>query len=684
MKSHGWIILAGALAAGAAGHATLRQVSAAPIDAKAQDSAAAELDRGPRIRPAGDAGIGRLIPNFAARDLAGKPVSISQLKGRRGLVLAVVSSSCPVGKRLAPALGRLEAEYAAQGVPFAYVAPLASDTPDSLRAMAREAALRGPILRDAKRELTTALGVGSTTEVLVLDAARTLVYRGAVSDQYGPTWSLDAPRRSFLASALDDLLAERSPQVPATTAPGCALETGAQKPVSTPVTYHARISRILQTHCGDCHRKEGLAPFSLAAMSDVTSHAAMIERVVNAGRMPPWFAAPAEPGQSSKWANDRTMPAADKADLLAWLRGTRAAGNPDDAPLPRKFDPNWSIPKPDAVFQLPEPVAVKAEGTMPYVTREVETAFTEDKWVQAIEVAPTDRSVVHHVLVAVLPARGGRPVNHLQDELSGFFGIYVPGNSTLSYPDGFAKKIPAGSRLRFQMHYTPNGKATTDQTRIGLKFAAKPPEHEVRVAGIANILLNIPPGAADHPETARLPVPVEARIMAFLPHMHLRGKAARYDLVSPDGSRQTLLDVPRYDFNWQLYYRLKDPLLLKPGSRVEFTGRFDNSAGNPANPDPGKRVRWGAQTFDEMLLGYVEYYLETPGGEGLPSGIGAGRVQENLVALLFKRADRDNDGKVTPAELTNPELFKKLDANGDGAVTLDEARIRLPLLRRPD
>jgi thiol-disulfide isomerase/thioredoxin len=214
MKNQSWIIIAGALASGALGHASLKQASAAQSAPKAPASASAELEQGPRVRAASDAGIGRIAPNLAVRDLNGKATSISGLKGSRGLVLAVVSSSCPAGKRFAPALGRLEAEYAAKGVPFAYVAPLASDTPEELRAMARDAAMRGPILRDARQEIVGALEIGSTTEVLVLDAARTLVFRGAVSDQYGPTWSLDAPRRGYLASAIDDLLAGRAPQPP--------------------------------------------------------------------------------------------------------------------------------------------------------------------------------------------------------------------------------------------------------------------------------------------------------------------------------------------------------------------------------------------------------------------------------------------------------------------------------------
>jgi mono/diheme cytochrome c family protein len=656
-----WVLWAGIAVVGA-GSLAIRRAPAE--ERKAPPDAAAELSQAPRVRPAAEAGVGRLIPDLRARDLDGRERSVARLLGQGGLVLAVVSSSCPVGRKLAPALGRLESDFAAQGIPFAFVAPMATDTRDALRGLARDGGWKGPVLVDGERRLVGALAAESTTEVFVLDARRTLVYRGAVSDQYGPTWSRETPRSEPLRAALRALAAGEAPEPAATTAPGCALDLPRPAGPATAVTYHARVSRIVQTHCGECHRDGGVAPFALATPQDLIAHSAMIRRVVEAGRMPPWFAAAPAPGEPSKWANDRTMPAADRADLLGWLAGSRPLGDPADAPLPRKFAAGWLLGKPDAVFELPAPVSVKAEGTMPYVTRDVPTNFTEEKWVQSIEVAPTDRSVVHHVLVFVrAPGAGG---NALVEELTGFFGIYVPGNSTLSYPEGFAKRIPAGATLRFQLHYTPNGRATTDQTRVGFRFAPRPPEHEVRVAGIANIFLGIPPGAADHAETARLPVPVEAKILAFLPHMHLRGKAARFDLIGRDGRRETLLDVPRYDFNWQLYYRLAQPVTAPAGSRLEFTGRFDNSAANPANPDPTKRVRWGAQTYDEMLLGYVEYYLEGPGP--------ARAAPASAVGGLFNRVDRDGDGRLTPAELSRRGLFRRLDRNGDGVVTPDEAR----------
>jgi hypothetical protein len=332
----------------------------------------------------------------------------------------------------------------------------------------------------------------------------------------------------------------------------------------------------------------------------------MIQRMVSRNLMPPWIAAPVKAGEHSPWMNDRSLGERDKADLLAWIDSGKPAGNPADAPLARQWPAEWQIGTPDLVLQIPKPMDVKATGIMPYQYATVETTLTEEKWVRGIEVQPTAREVVHHVLI-LLREKGG---SARQDGLrKGFFAAYVPGNGSVIYPEGFAKLLPAGSKLVFQIHYTPNGEATQDQVRLGLLFAKEPPRHVVRVTGIANPRLSIPPGADNHAESGTIPVPRPVGILGLMPHMHVRGKAFRYEATLPDGSSRTLLDVPRYDFNWQLSYRYAEPVMLPAGSRVKATGWFDNSSNNPANPDPVKTVRWGEQTSDEMLVGYVEYFF---------------------------------------------------------------------------
>jgi mono/diheme cytochrome c family protein len=462
----------------------------------------------------------------------------------------------------------------------------------------------GRYVHDADGKLTAALGATSTAEVFVLDAARTVVYRGAADDQYGLGYSLDAPRTKYLAVALEEALAGKVPTVAATTAPGCALEPDSAKAPAVALTYHARVERIVQANCVECHRTGGVAPFALEKYEQVVSHKAMIKKVVDDGTMPPWFAAHGKAGHSP-FSNDRSLTAADKKDLLAWLSGDLKKGDPADAPLPRKYESGWLIGKPDAEFQIPRAIAVKAEGTMGYQNVQVETSYDEDRWVRAIEVQPTAREVVHHVLVFAVP-KGQR----LRGEGTGFFAVYVPGNNVLVYPDGYAKKLPKGATLHFQIHYTPNGKATTDRTRLGLVFAKEAPRHEIQVAGIANTRFQIPAGADNHEVAAKIPVPFDAKVLALFPHAHLRGKAARFDLRTPDGKSATLLEVPHYDFNWQLQYRFADPVTAPRGSTVTYTAWYDNSDKNPANPDPKKPVRWGQQTYEEMHLGYVEYVLD--------------------------------------------------------------------------
>jgi len=620
-NSDGAITLAEAMAFLAGG--TGPDASPAPLKAPRISKArshtpTASLRQGPQPLRPGDHGVGRRLSDAAFTDLAGESHQLASFAKQRAIVIAMTSTSCPLSQKYLPTLAKLAESYSKREVTWILVNPLATDKIGEMQLAARSLGGKALYIPDPDRSLARAVGALTTTDVIVLDAARTVVYHGAIDDQYGQGYALDNPRHRYLADALEELLAGRQPQVAATGALGCVLDTEPKPGVDQPVTYHNRISRIVQANCVECHRDGGVAPFSLTTPEDVEAHAPMIKQVVEQGIMPPWFAAPrGEPqdtspdDQPSLWANDRSLADDDKTDLLAWIAGGKPLGEASDAPQPRSFASGWSIGKPDAVFEFPDAVPVKATGIIPYQSVLLDTNLAQDKWVQAIEIQPGDRQVVHHMLVYVQPAgrKQSSKIEDLLDEVGGFWGVYVPGNSTLIYPPGFAKRLPKGCKLRCQVHYTTNGTATTDRSRIGVIYAKQPPQHEVHVVGVTNLRLSIPAGAGNHREEASLRIPCDIQVLSFLPHMHARATACRYRIVGEDDKSRALLDIPRYDFNWQLLYRYFEPQPVLGGESIKFTVWYDNSERNPANPDPTQTVHWGRQLSDEMHLGYVEYFI---------------------------------------------------------------------------
>lgn len=659
---------------------------AGPESKSSQVRANDDLKRGPKLLAAAAEGIGRFVPDVEFKDIAGKRHRLSEFKDKQAIVVAVTSTSCPLSKKYLPTLGLLEAQYRERGVAFVYVNATATDKAADIQAAIQDHDLKGIYSHDSEHALLAELGAKTTTECFVLDRSRTLIYRGAIDDQYGIGYSTEAPQRRFLTQAIDAALGRHALEVAATTAPGC--ELGLDVPAQpTTVTYHAQIARIVRTHCIECHRDGGVAPFSLATAEDVIAHGPMIKQVVERGVMPPWFAAKPAVGQPSMWLNDRSLPESDKQQLLSWLASKRPLGDPADAPPARDFSSGWMIGQPDAVYQFAKPVAVKATGVMSYQNIVVETGLTEDRWVQAIEIQPGVREVVHHVLVMVTDSDRSRG-DEDEEGRGGFWAAYVPGNSYRLFDTGYAKRLPKGAKLRFQMHYTPNGKAVEDVTKIGVIFAKQPPQHEVRVAGIVNPRLSIPAGAENHREEALLRLPFDIELLGFMPHMHLRGKACRYEVGTEEANARMLLDIPRYDFNWQLVYRPTEPIALAQGQTIRFTAWYDNSKNNPANPDPTKTVRWGNQTFDEMHLGYIEYVQPgvAPGdADNLRRAAINGRVGE----AVFESVDADKDGFLNRDELLavkdkypklkeNPKLidlmFERLDVDKNSKLDKTEMR----------
>jgi mono/diheme cytochrome c family protein len=569
-------------------------------------AASAAKMEAPKPTSPSHAGVGRQAP-----DISTKSFQLSKATAKaKGTVIAITSTTCPLSKKFLPNLVALEAEYAAKGFAFVLLSPMGTDTEEGLKKFAEDAKFKGTVIHDVDGSWAKALGAKSTTDVYVLDAKRTIVYRGALDDQYGLGYSTDAPKHTYAKDAMDAVLADKRPKLTATTAPGCELDLDKAKAHETKITYHNTISRLVQQHCLECHRNGGVGPFELSTREQLLANKGMIKKVVNDGTMPPWHAAEPKAGEPRPFKNDRSLPETDKKALLAWLADGAPEGDATDAPLPRIFSDDWAIGKPDLVVQIPKPIKIKASGFMDYEEIIVDTGTDEEKWVVAAEVQPTDRRVVHHVLVFSLPPlKQGEFELPRRGEGQGYFAAYVPGNSSQILPEGFGRRLQKGARLKFQLHYTPNGTATKDQTKVGFRFAKEKPANEIRVLPLGNPKIEIPPGADNHPETAEYKLPVNAVVTAFSPHMHVRGKDCKYEIEAKDGTKTVLLDVPHYDFNWQLRYELAEPLKIERGSVARFHAHFNNSNSNPANPDPKATVRWGQQTYEEMLLGYIEFYI---------------------------------------------------------------------------
>lgn len=373
-------------------------------------------------------------------------------------------------------------------------------------------------------------------------------------------------------------------------------------------TYTKDVAPILNRSCVSCHRAGESAPMALTSYKEVRPWAKAIREAVATTKMPPWLADPLH----GSFKNDRRLPDAEKKTIADWVSAGAPEGDPSFLPEPPKFTEGWNIGKPDKVFDIGTDFEVPASGTVPYKYFKVPSGFTEDTWVEAAEIRPDNRGVVHHVIVFLIPPDGKR-VGDGGDLLVG----WAPGDPPVQLEPGTARLIRAGTVFNVQMHYTPNGKLSKDRSYFGLKFAKKPPERWAITGRAINTRFAIPPGDPNHEVKASYTLKQDLELTGFMPHMHVRGKAFQYTITYPDGRSDLMLKVPKYDFSWQLAYELSKPLALPKGTRIDCVAHFDNSPNNKANPDPTKEVRWGDQTWEEMMIGWFSYTV--PASAAAPS-----------------------------------------------------------------
>lgn len=639
--------------------------------------------------------VGRKVDDFSVRDYRGKEHSLSDYSSSKVVVLAFLGTECPLAKLYAPRLASLNAELKSRGVTFLGVNSNRQDSNTEVATHARRHGIDFPVLKDTGNRLADAIGVTRTPEIVVLDEKRVVRYHGRIDDQYGVGYIRDEVQKPFLKNAVADLLAGRKVKTPATEVVGCFIGKIRKPKADSLVTYSNQVARILQKNCEECHREGEIAPFTLTRYEEVVGWGDTILEVIEDRRMPPWHADP----KHGEFSNARIMSEEDKQLLRDWVKAGSPEGDAADLPEPRTYTEGWSLPKkPDFVINMrDQPFDVQAEGTVRYKHFTVDPGFTEDKWIRAAELQPGNRAVVHHILVFSLP--GGRRERASLASVNGeFLAAYVPGHRSPVYEDGMAKLVPAGSKLVFQLHYTPIGTPQKDLSRLGLVFAdPKTIKHVVTTQQVSQARgLVIPPGH-DNFEVKSRPsqrAPSDVRLLAMMPHMHLRGKAFRYTAHFPDGRSEILLDVPQYDFNWQTAYRLAKPVTLPKGAFLRGVAHYDNSEENLNNPDPSATVRWGDQTWNEMMIGYFDVAVPTsvlgidPTGKKTASEsnqltIAGRKVDVSKILDSIKDLDKNKDGKLVAKEVPKQYLiiFTRLDANSDGELTVDEARKTIDAFR---
>ncbi len=436
---------------------------------------------------------------------------------------------------------------------------------------------------------------------------------------------------------------------------GHAVSAAAQ---ATPTpTFSKDVAPILYKNCANCHRPGEIGPMALLSYKDARPYARSIATKVQSGTMPPWHA---DDPTHTKFSNDRSLSAADRDVIVKWATGGAPEGNPKDLPAPPQFAEGWMMGKPDAVFTMQESYPIPATGTLDYKFFEIPTNLTEDKWLQAFEIRPSDRSVVHHVIAyvrsadagpgesrpAAPPAGAARPAppfafgdamrrpadapkpakeavendRPAKRNPGGWLAGYAPGYSLRVYEPGTAIKIPKGAIITVQMHYTTNGKPSSDRTSIGLKYASEPPKTELVVVPLSTANFVLKAGEPDTRVDAEMTVNTDVTLWSAIPHTHVRGKRWEVVAVYPDGRSEMILNVPKYDFNWQTDYIFKTPLQLPKGTKLKTSAWYDNSTANKSNPDPTKDVYWGDQTFEEMQFTAFTFSINKP-----PATTSAGR-----------------------------------------------------------
>jgi len=581
-------------------------------------------------------------PDFTLLDEQGQAVSLHYHRLADAIVLMSHRTDSQIAGPAALLAGAAIGRHPGQQIPFFLINADTGPTRADVQESRRLQGLSVPVLMDDTGLVTRTLAFSYVGEVLVINPRNwEIVYRGPVAETPGGSGD------NYVGLALDALLtATPLAQSVREPAPAYGIETIAPSAPAVLASYADDIAPLLQEKCASCHRPGGIGPWAMTSHQMVQGFSPMIREVVLTKRMPPWHADPLV----NRFKHDMSLSVEEAQRLVHWIDAGAPRGAGDD-PLVAvaQRTAEWELGEPDLIVDLPA-FSVPATGTLDYQILSVDNPLDRDVWVRAVQIVPSDRQVLHHA-IATFGQKGqpseidlGTPIGEalLQSQLMTF----VPGNELYEYPEGTGVLVPAGATFFSQMHYTTYGRETVDQTRIGLYFADAPPEFTLQHYAILNVDIDIPPGEGKDEEKAYYEFQKDVVLYSLFPHAHYRGRSSTFSLVYPDGRAELVLSVPNYDFNWQRYFQLEEPLVVPAGSRLIHTMVYDNSPSNPSNPDPRQRVRFGEQTWEEMLYGGVSFRYASKADD-----VRDINKQEYVTSLSMGFMDKNLDGRIELNEM---------------------------------
>jgi hypothetical protein len=601
------------------------------------------------------------VSNFSLLDHRGKAHELFYYDDAKAIVIMVQGNGCPIVRNSIADYEALAEKYRLANIRFFY---LNSNLQDTRLAIAEEATDWGityPVLHDDAQIVGRDLKLARTGEVLLIDPAkRAIVYRGPLHDRVAYEVQKAAITNYYLENAIEQLLAGEQPNKADQHVKGCLVNF----PDIGDISYSEDVVPILKKHCIECHQDGGIAPWAMSSYEMVQGFAPMIKEVVTTARMPPWDGDPAV----GNWI-EKGLSKSDKQKLIKWIDdGAKNLSGRDPLGKLTAHVEDWPFGEPDLIVDIPA-FDIPATGIIEYRYAQIRNEHPDSVWLKAVAIKPGDPKALHH-LNAGLSDSGLQISKAVSDD---YLIVWSPGTNLGRMPAGTGVELKPNQNFLFEMHYTTYGRIGIDRSKLGLYFAEQAPKKIMRFAEVANILLNIPPFKRAHEEHAYITFDHDATLYMLGPHAHYRGKSFTYTFRYPDGSEELALSVPTYDFNWQRGYHFTEPKKVPKGTKLIVKAVYDNSKFNYANPDPSKRVFWGDQSEDEMLLGAVTFSwdAETPNQIIHDS-------RKWTINRRFGYLDTDIDGYITATDLPSdrrklfPQFLKAVDKNNDSMITLGE------------